>query len=54
MTKHPVARWLIELAKGGGVRTIKEVLDRTLGKPQEGDFIERLDALDATLAERAR
>ena len=45
---------LIEQAKGGDVRAIREVLDRTLGKPQEADFIERLETLEATLAERAR
>ena len=41
---------LIELAKEGDVRAIKEVLDRTLGKPQEADFIERLEAIEASLA----
>ncbi len=41
---------LIEQAKGGDVRAIKEVFDRTLGKPQEADFIERLEAIEASLA----
>ena len=41
---------LVELAKGGDVRAIKEVFDRTLGKPQEPDFIERLEAIEAALA----
>ena len=41
---------LVELAKGGDVRAIKEVLDRTLGRPQEPDFIERLEAIEAALA----
>lgn len=48
-----VAR-LVELAKEGDVRAIKEVFDRTLGKPQEADFIERLEAIEATVAERAQ
>ena len=41
---------LVELAKGGDVRAIKEVLDRTLGRPQETDFIERLEAIETALA----
>ena len=48
-----VAR-LVELAKGGDVRAIKEVLDRTLGKPQEADFIERLEAIEASIARKGR
>ena len=41
---------LVEMAKGGDLRAMKEVLDRTLGKPQEADFIERLEAIEASLA----
>ena len=41
---------LVELAKKGDVRAIKEVLDRTLGKPQEPDFIERLEAIETAPA----
>ena len=33
---------------------IKEVLDRMLGKPVEADFVERLKALAASLAERTQ
>lgn len=40
---------LIELAKGGNVPAIREVLDRTLGKPVEADLIERLEALESSL-----
>ena len=44
---------LIEMAKGGDVHAIKELLTRTLGKPQEADLLERLERLEETLAERA-
>ena len=43
---------LIELARSGDVRAIKEVLDRTVGKPVESDFMERLDTLEAELRTR--
>lgn len=43
---------LVELAKAGNVAAIKEVFERTLGKPQEADLIERLEALEAALDER--
>ena len=42
---------LIEKAKGGDLAAIKEVFDRTLGKPVETDLIERLDELEAALAD---
>jgi hypothetical protein len=45
---------LIELARSGDVRAIKEVLGRTLGKPVEADFMERLDALETELREREK
>ena len=45
---------LVELARGSDVRAIKEVLDRTLGRPQEPDFIERLEALEALIVERTQ
>ena len=45
-----VTEKLIELAKAGDVRAIKEVFDRTLGKPQEADFIERIEQLEELLA----
>lgn len=44
---------LVEQAKAGDVRAIREVLDRTLGKPVEADFVERLDALEHLLSEGA-
>lgn len=42
---------LVELAKAGDVRAIREVLDRTLGRPVEADLIERLEALESLAAE---
>ncbi len=43
---------LVKQAKNGDVRAIRELFDRTLGKPQEADFIERLEALEQSLAPR--
>ena len=43
---------LVEMAKGGDVHAIKELLNRTLGKPQEADLVERLERLEELLAER--
>ncbi|MCA8979434.1 MAG: hypothetical protein KDC14_05375 [Planctomycetes bacterium] len=48
-----VAR-LLELAKSGEIRAIKEVLDRTLGRPVEADLLERLEQLEALLSERGQ
>ncbi len=47
-----VASKLVELAKSGDVRAIKELLDRVLGRPQEADLIERIEALEQALIER--
>ena len=47
-----IARTLVARAKAGDVRAIKELLDRTLGKPQEADLIERLGQLEELLRER--
>ena len=41
---------LIEKAKKGDVAAAKEVLDRTLGKPQEADLIARMEELEEILA----
>ena len=48
-----VAARLISLAKGGNIQAIKELLDRTLGKPHEADLIERLEQLEQALLHRA-
>ncbi len=44
---------LVQRAKDGDIRAIKELLDRTLGKPQETDLIERLERAEELLAESA-
>ena len=41
-----VAAKFVEMARDGDVRAIKELLDRTLGKPLEADLIERLERLE--------
>ena len=40
---------LFECAKAGESWAIREIFDRTLGKPVECDLLERLEALEATL-----
>ncbi|TAJ24751.1 MAG: hypothetical protein EPO68_01040 [Planctomycetota bacterium] len=46
-----VAR-LVELAKAGNVAAAREVFDRTLGKTQEADFLERIESLERLLESR--
>ena len=46
---HEITRTLIATAKGGDVRAVKKLLDRTIGCPIETDLIERLEALEAAL-----
>lgn len=41
---------LVELAKEGNVAAIREVFDRTIGKPVETDLIERMEELETKLA----
>jgi hypothetical protein len=48
-----IARKLIDMAKGGDVAAIRELLTRTLGRPIEADLIERLERLEAALDEHA-
>lgn len=43
---------LVELALSGNVPAIRELLDRTIGRPQEADLLARLEALEALLNER--
>ncbi len=40
---------LVALAREGSVPAIREVLDRTLGRPVESDLLARLDSLEAAL-----
>jgi hypothetical protein len=48
-----IVRVLIEQAKAGEIRAIREVLDRTLGRPIEADLLERLAELETLAAEIA-
>lgn len=41
-----IARKLVELARAGEMPAIRELLDRTLGRPTEADVLERLEALE--------
>lgn len=42
---------LVQLAKQGDIGAAKEVLLRVLGKPIEADLIERLEEIEAKLAQ---
>ncbi len=44
-------RKLIELARGGDVVAIRELLDRTIGKPHEADLVDRLAVAEQLLKE---
>lgn len=46
-----IVRAMIQRAKGGDMVATKELLDRAVGKPAQGDIAERLEALEQ-LAER--
>ncbi len=47
-----IAAKLVTLAKGGDVRAVKELFDRTLGRSQEADLVERIERLEAYLEEK--
>ena len=44
---------LVEQAKAGDIQAAKVLLDRCLGRTLEADLIERMEALEDALAERA-
>jgi hypothetical protein len=46
-----VARALVERAKTGDVAAVREVFDRTIGKPQETDLLDRIETLEAAMAQ---
>ena len=46
-----VAAKLVERARGGELPAIRELFDRTLGKPVEADLIERRDELEKYLTQ---
>jgi hypothetical protein len=44
-----VARVLVEKAKQGDLPAIRELLLRTLGRPLEGDLLDRIERLESAL-----
>jgi len=44
-----VAKALVKHAKEGDPRAIKELFDRTLGRPVEADLIERIEQLESAI-----
>jgi len=46
-----VAAKLVEMARAGELPAIRELLERTLGRPVEADFLERLDELEKHLTQ---
>ena len=48
-----VVQALVTEAKAGNVQAAREVLDRTLGKPEAIDLLVRLEELEASLEARA-
>jgi len=48
-----IAAKLVALAKAGNVAAIREVFDRTLGKPTQADLLERIEELERRAAELA-
>jgi len=49
-----IAETLIGLAKGGDMAATRELFLRTLGRPVESDLLERMERLEALLADGAR
>src|SRR5688572_1230512 len=46
-----VAAQLVAMARGGNLPAIKELIERTLGRSVEADFLERLDELEKHLTQ---
>jgi len=47
-----VAKALLERAEAGDLASIRELLDRTIGKPATADLLERIERLETILQER--
>ena len=47
-----IVTMLLEQARAGDIHAAKEVLLRTLGRPTEADFAERLERIEAFLSDR--
>jgi hypothetical protein len=43
---------LVEMAKGGELAAIRELFDRTLGKPAQTEVLESVEALEQALLNR--
>jgi hypothetical protein len=46
-----VAAKLVQMARGGNLPAMRELLERMLGKPVEADFMERLEELEKHLTQ---
>ncbi len=46
------AERLLAMAKEGDRQAFAELLDRTIGRPAQGDLMERIEALEQLLSER--
>ena len=44
-----IAQKLVEQSKAGDIASIRELLNRTLGKPSEADVLERLERLESII-----
>jgi hypothetical protein len=49
-----IADKLIELSRGGDLAAIRELLDRTIGKPAQLELLQRIEALEAAAEARNR
>lgn len=47
-----IGAMLIVMAKAGDMAAIRELLDRTIGKPAQVELLERIEALEHAFAER--
>jgi hypothetical protein len=48
-----IAAKLVAMARGGNLPAIRELIERTLGRPVEADLLERLEQLEQHLARTA-
>jgi hypothetical protein len=47
-----IAAKLLEMAKGGDLAAIRELLDRTIGKPSQAELLERIESIELLVSER--
>jgi hypothetical protein len=48
-----IAEKLIAQAKAGDLAAVKELFDRTIGRPSNSDLLQRLEALELTVRQRS-